>query len=72
MITIKPYLYGGIISRLTNIPNLVSAVSGLGTLFINKDLKTRNLVWHLYHTILAVELGIIMVIEILEYLRFGW
>tara|TARA_R100001163_G_C5002132_1_gene150887 strand:- start:305 stop:430 length:126 start_codon:yes stop_codon:yes gene_type:complete len=38
----------------------------------NKDLKTRNLVWHLYHTILAVELGIIMVIEILEYLRFGW
>ena len=28
-ITIKPYLYGGIISRLTGIPSMVSAVSGL-------------------------------------------
>tara|TARA_R100000655_G_C2868720_1_gene172940 strand:- start:231 stop:347 length:117 start_codon:yes stop_codon:yes gene_type:complete len=37
-----------------------------------KKLKTRGLVWHLYHTILAVELGIIMVIEILEYMRFSW
>ena len=48
LVTIKPYLYGGIISRLTNIPNLVSAVSGLGTLFINKDLKTRFLRLLLY------------------------
>lgn len=43
LITIKPNLYGGVISRITNIPNLVSAISGLGTLFINKDLKSRIL-----------------------------
>ena len=42
-ITIKPYLYGGIISRLTGIPSMVSAVSGLGTLFIHKDQKSKFL-----------------------------
>lgn len=41
LVTIKPYLYGGIISRLTGIPSLVSAVSGLGTLFIHKNLKSK-------------------------------
>ncbi len=41
LITIKPYLYGGIISRLLGVKGLVTAVSGLGTLFINKDLKSR-------------------------------
>lgn len=40
LVTIKPYLYGGIISRITRVPNLVSAVSGLGTLFIHKNLKS--------------------------------
>lgn len=43
LVTIKPYLYGGIISRLTNVPCLVSAVSGLGSLFIREDLKSRFL-----------------------------
>jgi len=37
-----------------------------------RNLKTKGLVWHLYHTILALELGVIMVIEVLEYFRFGW
>ena len=41
LVTIKPYLYGGIISRLIGIPSLVSAVSGLGTLFIHKNLKSK-------------------------------
>jgi glycosyltransferase involved in cell wall biosynthesis len=48
LITIKPYLYGGIISRLTGIKSLVSAVSGLGTLFIHKDLRSRFLRFLLY------------------------
>ncbi len=48
LITVKPYLYGGIISRLIAIPCLVSAVSGLGTLFIGKNLKTRILKKFLY------------------------
>lgn len=38
-ITIKPNLYGGIVSRLLNVPCLVTAVSGLGTLFGNKNFK---------------------------------
>ena len=39
LVTIKPYLYGGIISRFTNVPSLVTAVSGLGTLFVKKISK---------------------------------
>ena len=41
LVTIKPYLYGGIISRLIGIPSLVSAVSGLGTLFVHKNFKSK-------------------------------
>ena len=41
LVTIKPYLYGGIISRLCGVRGLITAVSGLGTLFINKDLKSK-------------------------------
>ena len=48
LVTIKPYLYGGIISRLLGVQCLVSAVSGLGTLFINKDLKSKFLRFFLY------------------------
>ncbi|MDA8612538.1 glycosyltransferase family 4 protein [Candidatus Pelagibacter bacterium] len=48
LITIKPYLYGGVICRLTNIPGVVSAVSGLGTLFISKNLKVKFLLLLLY------------------------
>lgn len=43
LVTIKPYLYGGIISRLTSVPSVVSAVTGLGSLFISKDFKMRFL-----------------------------
>jgi len=52
LVTIKPYLYGGIIARLTGVPSLVSAVSGLGTLFMHKDLKSnffRYLLYPLYY-----------------------
>ena len=48
LVTIKPYLYGGIISRLTGVQALVSAVSGLGTLFISNDLKSKVLRFLLY------------------------
>ena len=48
LVTIKPYLYGGIISRIIGIPSVVSAVSGLGTLFISKDLKSSILRLLLY------------------------
>ena len=48
LVTIKPYLYGGIIARLTGVPSLVSAVSGLGTLFVHKNLKSKFLKFLLY------------------------
>jgi glycosyltransferase involved in cell wall biosynthesis len=48
LVTIKPYLYGGIIARLTKVPCLVSAISGLGTLFIQNDFKSRFLRFMLY------------------------
>lgn len=37
LVTIKPVLYGGIAARLTRIPSLVSAVSGMGLLFVSTD-----------------------------------
>ena len=48
LVTIKPNLYGGIISRLIGIKCLISAVSGLGTLFINKDFKSKLLRFLIY------------------------
>ena len=47
LITIKPYLYGGIAARIFKIPCVVSSVSGLGTLFINKTLKNYILFFFL-------------------------
>lgn len=41
LITIKPYLYGGIVARYIGIPCVVSAVSGMGSLFINNNLKSK-------------------------------
>lgn len=48
LVTIKPYLYGGIISRLTGVPCLVTAVSGLGSLFVKQNLKNKFLRLLLY------------------------
>ena len=41
LITIKPYLYGGIVARLTRVPAVVSTVAGLGILFSSAELKYR-------------------------------
>ena len=43
LVTIKPYSYGGIASRLVGVPSVVSAVSGLGTLFVHKNFKSKFL-----------------------------
>lgn len=48
LITIKPYLYGGIAARLTGVHSVVSAVAGLGILFSSNDLKYRLLRVFLY------------------------
>ncbi len=37
LVTIKPVLYGGIAARLLNVPAVVSAISGLGFLFVKRS-----------------------------------
>ena len=41
LVTIKPVLYGGIVSRLTSVNKVVAAVSGLGTLFLATGAKAE-------------------------------
>jgi len=41
LITIKPVLYGGIAARLTEVPSVVAAVSGLGTVFVAQSGAAR-------------------------------
>ena len=41
LVTLKPYLYGGIAARLASIPNVISAVAGLGSLFSNRGFGFR-------------------------------
>lgn len=41
LITIKPVLYGGIAARLVRVPAVVSAISGLGTVFLAHSWATR-------------------------------
>lgn len=48
LVTIKPYLYGGILARLAKVPSLVSAVSGLGSLFVHNNLSSRFIRFLLY------------------------
>ena len=55
-VTINPVLYGGIAARLLKVPSLVSAVSGLGAVFVGGDRRTslvRSLVRALYRLALA-------------------
>ncbi|MGI9301738.1 MAG: glycosyltransferase family 4 protein [Gammaproteobacteria bacterium] len=40
-VTIKPVLYGGVAARLSRVPAVVSAVSGLGYLYIASGIKAR-------------------------------
>lgn len=37
LVTIKPVLYGGLTARLAGVPAMVAAISGLGTVFIDRD-----------------------------------
>lgn len=55
-VTIKPVIYGGIAARLLRVPCLVSAVSGLGTVFVEggkSTLLVRRIVLGLYRLALA-------------------
>lgn len=41
LVTIKPVLYGGIVSRLTGVKAVVAAVSGLGTVFVSNSFFSK-------------------------------
>ncbi|WP_369920486.1 glycosyltransferase family 4 protein [Marinomonas polaris] len=51
LVTIKPYLYGGIAARLAGVTAVVSAVAGLGIVFSGQGLKNkvlRSILYPLY------------------------
>lgn len=41
LVTIKPVLYGGIIAKLTKVPAVVAAISGLGSVFVAKSIARK-------------------------------
>lgn len=41
LVTIKPVLYGGLIARLTGVPAVVAAISGLGSIFVTRGGSTH-------------------------------
>ena len=43
LVTIKPYLYGGIAARLAGVPAVLSAVAGLGILFSQQSIRAKLL-----------------------------
>jgi len=45
LVTLKPYLYGGIAARIASVPNVVSAVAGLGSLFSDKGIFPRVILY---------------------------
>lgn len=54
LVTIKPVLYGGLAARITRVPAIVAAISGLGSVFSNSTLSSfiRPLVCQLYKSAL--------------------
>lgn len=43
LVTVKPVLYGGLAARLTGVPGVVAAISGLGHVFAVNNPRTRAL-----------------------------
>ena len=43
LVTIKPYLYGGILTYFIKVPAVVSAISGLGFDFMSHGFKAKSL-----------------------------
>ena len=41
LVTIKPVLYGGLVSRIVKVPSVVAAVSGLGAIYISCTLSGK-------------------------------
>lgn len=63
LVTIKPVLYGGIAARLVGVSSVVSAVSGLGTVFLADSSFARirrKLITHLYRVAFKSKRGVVI------------
>ncbi len=56
VVTIKPVLYGGLMARLARVPAVVSAISGLGSVFVS-DGQRAGLMRRAVHTMYRLALG---------------
>ncbi len=56
LVTIKPVLYGGLVARLSGVPAMVAAISGLGTVFVDRD-QTRSLMRRSVEWLYRLALG---------------
>jgi len=43
LVTIKPVLYGGLMARFSGVPAMVAAISGLGTVFVDRDQRRSRI-----------------------------
>ena len=41
LVTIKPVVFGGITARLANVPAMIAAISGLGSVFVSQGWKSK-------------------------------
>jgi glycosyltransferase involved in cell wall biosynthesis len=60
LVTIKPVIYGGLAARIARVPAKVSAISGMGYLFIREGVVARVVQWlvrQLYRAALAHKNG---------------
>ncbi len=63
-VTSKPVLYGGVVARLASVPGVISAVTGLGYVFIGSDWRARALrrvIAPAYRVALSHPRGIVIV-----------
>jgi glycosyltransferase involved in cell wall biosynthesis len=54
LITLKPILYGAIAARITNIKAVVSAVAGLGTIFLGETVFARIRCWVIKNILILI------------------
>lgn len=57
LITIKPIIYGGIISRIFKIKKIIFSFTGLGYLFINDRTKKKNINFFIFKLMLRISLN---------------
>ena len=57
LVTIKPVLYGGIAARICGIPGVISAISGLGFVFVERPGFRRRILRFIVQRLYSVAMG---------------